>query len=112
MHCFYACSNQKATTNSYLRVKKSDSKLFDLTIPYIPTAIPAHPFLDETFHAKRRGISSSLSLFYYFRHLYSIYFFKIRIHIHKNVFVCYNGCQMFAKRNLLTYKMSVPSMST
>ena len=31
----------------------------------MPT-IPAHPFLDETFHAVQRGISSSLSLSLHF----------------------------------------------
>ena len=62
----------KVTTSSYSQVKKSAAKPFDLTIPFIYPAIQAYPFLDKTFHAVQRGISSSLSLFHCIRHLYYV----------------------------------------
>ena len=57
---------------------ESKSRIPNISIrPFlIYPAIPAYPFLDKTFHAKQRGISSSLSLFHYFRHLYTSHVFE------------------------------------
>ena len=71
MHCFYACSNQKATTNSYLRVKKSDPNI-SIRSPLYAQQIPAYPFLDKVrsdaeshrrAHIGKTSSDLSLSLF-------------------------------------------------
>ena len=53
MHCFFACSNQKATSLVLaMQAINSAAKPFDLTIPYM-SSNPAHSFLDKAFHANK-----------------------------------------------------------